>query len=94
MSEDTSNTGLEFQIEDNIPIPENIGTNARKWPWDKMSAGQSVLIPIPEGKHAQDFGRSLSNNAREYLNRHKPELRPITRRETNGIRVWFITKNV
>jgi hypothetical protein len=83
---------MTFEIEDNVPAPDGSQT---KYPWAQMESGQSIKVPIEEGKSAEDMSRALYNNARDWLGRNRPGWKPRTRREGNFIRVWLIgTKKV
>ena len=42
-----------FNIEKNIPIPEDIRGSSSQRPWHKMEVGDSVFIPLKEDDNAQ-----------------------------------------
>ena len=78
-----------MRIDKGVPLPER---NNLRYPWDLMDAGDSVLLPF-NGREPDAAQRRYFNSANLWLKRNRPELKVITRREKNGVRVWFAKKD-
>jgi hypothetical protein len=93
-----------FNIEKNIPIPEDIRGSSSQRPWHKMEVGDSVFIPLKEDDNAQRAKNRLQQSTRTFCKKHQPDWKFVLRyrleEETNrahntsvevsGIRVWRI----
>lgn len=75
---------MSFKIENGIPIPEP--KNRKKWHWDRMEVGQSVLVG---GEPGDGTPKSILRTARNYGviwdRKFRGELQPDGR-----IRIWRV----
>ena len=93
-----------FNIEKNIPIPEDIRGSSSQRPWHKMEVGDSVFIPLKENDNAQRAKNRLQQSTRTFCKKHQPDWKFVLRYrleavsdpakptlvEESGIRVWRI----
>ena len=69
-----------IKIERGIPIPPKRKRGSRKYPFDQMKIGDSILI-----------GRKSQTSAYHYRIAH-PEFRFTVRREGKGFRLWRVSE--
>lgn len=91
-----------FNIEKNIPIPDDVRGQSSQRPWHKMEVGDSVFIPLKEDDNATRAKNRLQQSTRTFCKKHQPEWKFVlryrleeeineannTRVEVSGIRVW------
>jgi hypothetical protein len=92
-----------FNIEKNIPIPEDIRGSSSQRPWHKMEVGDSVFIPLKDDDNAQRAKNRLQQSTRTFCKKHQPDWKFVLRYrlentgvagtldEVSGIRVWRIS---
>ena len=74
-----------FEIEKNVPIPENKNGRKPMYPWRKMKEGDSFFVDnIDNNKSSSIMGMAYPKLA--------PGLRPCRRPEGNGYRFWAVAK--
>ena len=91
-----------FNIEKNIPIPEDIRGSSSQRPWHKMEVGDSVFIPLKQDDNAQRAKNRLQQSTRTFCKKHQPDWKFVLRYRLeytgvagtlgaqSGIRVWRI----
>jgi len=81
----------EVIIDKGIPLPSDI-RNELKYPFDKMSIGDSIFFTLGEGDNAQRMKNRLSQATRTYGKKQEPEQHFVIRyrleNEISGVRVW------
>ena len=77
-----------YSVDKDVPVPAQ--TQGLKYPWDKMNAGDSVLIPWEEERSNRYLQANVYAAAKQWLGRHRPDMACTTRSETDGLRVWFM----
>tara|TARA_R110001583_G_scaffold13262_9_gene57388 strand:+ start:2800 stop:3060 length:261 start_codon:yes stop_codon:yes gene_type:complete len=81
----------EVIIDKGIPLPSDI-RNELKYPFDKMSIGDSIFFTLGEGDNAQRMKNRLSQATRTYGKKQEPEQHFVIRyrleNEVSGVRVW------
>ena len=84
-----------FRIEHGIPIPprRNVGSQGKRWgywyPWARMKAGDSFLIP--DYTHPKALSARSSGVA--WCKGHAPRLTCVIRKEGNSVRVWLVERH-
>ena len=81
----------EVIIDKGIPLPSDI-RNELKYPFDKMSIGDSIFFTLGEGDNAQRMKNRLSQATRTYGKKQEPEQHFVIRyrleNEVSGVWVW------
>ncbi len=98
--ESHTNCACEFDISNNIPIPESrVKINPSKWrlgstkyPYLKMNIGDSFLIPY-NGKDPKHLAKCMYSSSNNFGRYSSPKLgfairKFAVRQEETGIRVW------
>lgn len=71
-----------YLIEENIPAPDRYISGCRKYPWDKMEVGQSILFPAgEEAERARVACKMWARNHRKVFR---------TRSLAEGVRIWRV----
>jgi hypothetical protein len=83
--------GSGFKIDSNVPMPRSGKPPSlmgiKKYPYDKMSVGDSVLVPGKrEGKHAF---KSFFSGGRKYG--MKFSMRTVFENGVEGVRIWRVS---
>ena len=92
----------DFTVETGIPVPPKnySGGNSTKYPWPQMEHGSSFLVEC-EADESERVYRSVINSGKEWIKRHKPQMKLMGRKEYEedvngdqgefvGYRFWMI----
>ena len=69
----------EIKIEKNVPIPIS-SKGLKKYPFEMMEPGDSIY----------NDNISIIACARRWFKRHNPDVKVISRKEKNGVRIWVV----
>jgi len=72
---------MDIKVENNVPVPMNVGSKPRKYPWDTLAVGESFLT----------IGPQLNSMQVLCTHRRTETKRFIARREGDGVRVWRVS---
>lgn len=87
----TRDTDTGIQIDIGIPLPTDTRSDSR-YPFDKMSVGDSIFLVLKEGDNGTRMKNRLSQSTRSYGKKQDPEQHFILRfrleNEVSGVRIW------
>lgn len=75
---------FDFEIEDDIPMPEGRDTLTAKYPYDRLEVGQSFFVPQKESKN-------MSASTRYWRSKYPDRDWRVKKAEHNGVegvRIW------
>jgi len=78
----------DFKVERGVPIPDRRHGAPGKYPFEKMSQGDSFLLPVENEEDVDTVRRRIAAAASLYATRNGGKF--TTRTVDGGIRVWRV----
>ena len=83
---------VQFKIDKDIPLPEDMRSRVSKYPWGMMDVGDSLFLPIEKGDDGKRMKNRISQSCRNFGKKQEPQwkytLRYRLENEVSGVRVW------
>ncbi len=83
---------VQFKIDKDIPLPNDMRSRVSKYPWGMMDVGDSLFLPIEEGDDGKRMKNRIAQSCRNFGKKQKPEwkytLRYRLENEVSGVRIW------
>ncbi len=82
-----------FVVESGIPVPSTQWRTNVKYPWERLSVGDSVFIDcldINSKRHVTPYlaAQTVKSSTVAFRHAHQPSWKFIVRTVENGCRVW------
>ena len=83
---------VQFKIDKDIPLPNDMRSRVSKYPWGMMDVGDSLFLPIEEGDDGKRMKNRIAQSCRNFGKKQEPQwkytLRYRLEDEVSGVRVW------
>ena len=83
---------VQFKIDKNVPLPDDMRSRVSKYPWGMMDVGDSLFLPIEKGDDGKRMKNRIAQSCRNFGKKQEPQwkytLRYRLENEVSGVRVW------